>query len=150
MSGPLLRALLPVVLVISLSACASMRPVTEEPPEEGLPTPEMVRAPGLSGHEGHAEDARAAAAHNLVLRGFQRLQARDYDGAVRLLERAVGIHPDNGPAYFYLAEAWLTKAHYDRAARFNDLATLYLRDDPAWRRRAASQKDRISRGIDHR
>ncbi|MDY6823423.1 MAG: tetratricopeptide repeat protein [Thermodesulfobacteriota bacterium] len=134
--------LLPVLLVVWLSACAGVPPVSEKPPDKGLPSPEMVEAPGQPGHAGHA---RMAAAHNLVQSGFQRLQKKDYDGAIRVLERAVGIQPDNGSAYYYLAEAWLAQKHYQRAARFNELARLYLRDDSDWARRAEFQKQRIEK-----
>ncbi len=130
--------------LLILSACAKTPVVVEKPPVPGLPPPEMVKGP-----EQNARAApRLAAAHSLIQEGYHRLASGDYDGAIRLLERAVGIHPGNGPGYFYLAEAWLGKTDFQRADRFNELATLYLRHDPEWLRQARLQKRRITAGKD--
>ncbi|MDY6904743.1 MAG: tetratricopeptide repeat protein [Thermodesulfobacteriota bacterium] len=134
------RGLLLVAGLISLCACAGIPKAPESPAETALPAPEMVGPPGQSDH---AADARMAAAHNLVKTGYQLLQQQQYDEAIRVFERAVGINPGDGSAYYYLAEAWLAKGDADRAHRFNELAMLYLRDDSDWARRAVSQQRRI-------
>ncbi|MFP4445532.1 MAG: tetratricopeptide repeat protein [Desulfosudaceae bacterium] len=136
--------LLTAVLLLLLSACAGTRPapVPEPVPETGLPQPEMVIT---TGHKGQIPDARVSAAHSLTRQGFNLLRNEDYDSAIRVLERAVGVNPADGPGYFYLAEAWLAKGNRERAARFNDLAALYLRGDRQWACRAAAQQERISR-----
>jgi hypothetical protein len=35
------------------------------------------------------------------------------------------------------------KKDFNRAARFNEMALLYLRDDPQWLKRAREQKEEI-------
>lgn len=87
------------------------------------------------------------ASHSLTLEGYQLLQKNDFDGAIRILERAVGINPSDGPGYFYLAEAWIGKNNFNLASQFNRLAAMYLRDDPAWVRQAEFQKKRIKTGL---
>jgi len=89
-------------------------------------------------------DSRAAASHNLTSQGYKRLQKGDTDGALRLLERAVGINPSDGPAYYYLAEAWLAKGNLPMAARFNKLAATYLGNERNWAVRAKDQTKRIN------
>jgi tetratricopeptide (TPR) repeat protein len=126
------------------SACARISPAPEPEPDTGLPPPAMVGAPDKPGQ---APDSRMVASHSLTTEGHRLLTQKDYDGAIRVLERAVGINPGDGPGYFYLAEAWLEKKNFAQAAQFNGLAALYLRSDPAWSRRAMLQKERIERGI---
>ncbi|MBS0014122.1 MAG: tetratricopeptide repeat protein [Desulfobacterales bacterium] len=139
--------------MMMLSACAGLQPVPdrpgqtrstapETPVEETIaePAPEIEDKPDDSGQ---GKDYRMAASHNLTRQGQELIQKKEYDRAIRVLERAVGIHPGDGRGYFYLAEAWLGKQDFNRAARFNDMAILYLRDNPAWQRRARDQKERI-------
>jgi len=89
-------------------------------------------------------DSRAAASHNLTAQGHKLLKNGDADGALRLLERAVGINPSDGPAYYYLAEAWLAKGNLPMAARFNKLAVTYLKNESNWTMRAKDQTMRIN------
>ena len=105
-----------------------------------LPAPELVAPPNKS--KGY-KDSRTVASHNLTTRGYDLLQRGDVDGALRLLERAVGINPSDGPGYYYLAESWIAKGNLPMAARFNKLAAIYLRKDRAWSQRSESQKNRI-------
>jgi predicted Zn-dependent protease len=67
------------------------------------------------------------------------------DDAIRVLERAVSLHPSNGENYFYLAEAWLAKKDTTQAEEFNRLAHLYLKGD-VWKARVEQQRERITRG----
>jgi tetratricopeptide (TPR) repeat protein len=124
--------------MLFFSACARVAVMPE--PDTGLPAPALT-SPGDP--SGAAPDARMAAAHSLTVEGYRLFEQKDYDGAIRTLERAVGINPADGPAYFYLAEAWLQKENLALAARFNELATLYLRNNPAWSQQAEHQKKRI-------
>ncbi len=128
--------------LLLFSGCAGTRPGPVAEPEAGLSSPEMVETPG---GEARSPDSRVAAAHSLTRKGCRLLQNQDYDGAIRVLEWAVGVNPADGPGYFYLAEAWLAKGDCERAARFNDLTVLYLRGDRKWTRRAEAQKERIKR-----
>lgn len=65
------------------------------------------------------------------------------DDAIRVLERAVNLHPQLGENYFYLAEAWLQKGNPEQASEFNRLAAIYLDADPQWLQRIKNQKTRI-------
>lgn len=106
-----------------------------------LPAPEMIAPPDKS--KGY-QDSRTIASHNLTSQGYALLERGDIDGALRLLERAVGINPSDGPGYYYLAEAWIAKGNLDQASRFNTLASIYLRKDRSWSRQAKGQKKRIA------
>lgn len=134
-------AFLLAAALLALSACTIKRPVMMPDRDTALPRPEMVDSPGT---RDPAVEARVAASHSLTREGYRMLQNNNYDGAIRVLERAVGVNPNDGPGYFYLAEAWLEKGNFDLAARFNGLAILYLRDDPEWTRQARAQKQRIA------
>ena len=125
---------------LGLSACATIPPAPPPPPETGLPAPEMVEPPDTAGQ---IPDSRMVASHSLTREGHRLLAENNFDGAIRVLERAVGLNPADGPGYYYLAEAWLGKNNPALAAQFNRLARLYLRDDPAWSGRAEAQKNRI-------
>lgn len=83
------------------------------------------------------------ASRNLTTQGRALLKRGDVNGALRLLEQAVGINPSDGPGYYYLAEAWIAKKNFAQASRFNRLAEIYLRWDPDWVLRAKDQKSRI-------
>lgn len=135
-----------IILIFFLAACAGIHPVPEKETEKdlGLPTPEIIEKPNS---EGQAFDSRMMASHNLTQKGYLLLKQNDFDGAIRLLERAVGINPSDGPGYFYLSEAWLGKKNFNLAKQFNGLALLYLRSNLSWTDRAHLQKKRIERGL---
>lgn len=126
-----------------LNACSGITPAPT-PPEKGLPAPEIVEKPDSTNT---APDSRMLASHSLTQEGYQLLKKKDYDGAIRILERAVGVNPSDGPGYYYLAEAWLNKKNYNLASQFNRLALLYLRGDTTWANRAENQKKRINTGV---
>jgi tetratricopeptide (TPR) repeat protein len=87
------------------------------------------------------EDASA----QLTQEGQQLLQAGHYDNAIRLLEQAIGLNPDNGQSYYYLAQAWLKKGMVSEAKEFNSLARIYLQDDKEWLIRVENQANQISK-----
>ena len=87
---------------------------------------------------------REDASTQLTQEGRQLLQAGNYDNAIRLLEQAIGLNPDNGPCYFYLAQAWLKKGMFSEAREFNSLARIYLKDDKEWLIRVEKQANQIS------
>jgi tetratricopeptide (TPR) repeat protein len=105
-----------------------------------FPAPELIAPPDKS--HGYS-DSRTVASHTLTSKGYELLEKGDIDGALRLLERAVGINPSDGPGYYYLAEAWLAKDNLPMSARFNKLASIYLRKDRTWARRTKDQNLRI-------
>ena len=79
----------------------------------------------------------------LMEQGRMLLGDNKPDEAIRILERAVNLHPGNGGNYYYLAEAWLMKGNVRQAGEFNALAAMYLRDQGEWRGRLLSQEKRI-------
>ena len=81
----------------------------------------------------------------LTHEGLQRLQEGNFDGAIRLLEQAIGLNPNNGQSYYYLAQAWLKKGMFSEAKEFNRLAQTYLKDDMNWLMKAEKQAIQISR-----
>lgn len=134
-----------LVIIIGLAAfsgCAGMQPVAERPVEAGLPAPENVDSGGSNGQGG---DYRTAASHSLTMEGYRLIQSGNFNGAIRVLERAVGVNPGDGQGYFYLAEAWIGKNALTQASRFNEMAIMYLRDNPVWLQRARAQKKRIEK-----
>jgi len=138
----LVCCLLLLAAMVAFSGCTGKRPAPAETPATGLPAPEIVKTPGDSDR---TNDSRLAASHNITVQGYQLLQKKDYDGAIRVLERAVGVNPGNGPGYFYLAQAWLEKENFQLAARFNEMAIMYLRNHPTWSQRARAQKEKIQK-----
>ena len=86
---------------------------------------------------------RSVASLQLTEQARLLIQDNKPDEAVRMLERAVALHPTNGRNYYYLAEAWLMKGNVSQAMEFNSLAALYLRDEPEWRIRVKAQQERI-------
>ncbi|VFQ46855.1 tetratricopeptide repeat protein [Desulfoluna butyratoxydans] len=127
------------LLAIIGSGCATL---PGGAPDGSLPAPELIAPPDKS--RGYS-DSRTMASHSLTAKGYERLEKGDVDGALRLLEKAVGINPSDGPGYYYLAEAWMAKGNYGQAERFNKLAEIYLRRDRYWAGQARDQKRRINR-----
>lgn len=127
--------------LLMLGACATISPPESATPGASLPAPELVGSPDSGGQ---APDSRMLASHSLIREGYRLLTEEKWDAAIRVLERAVGINPHDGPGYYYLAEAWLGKQNLDLADRFNGLALLYLRGDDTWSERVLSQKKRIN------
>lgn len=75
--------------------------------------------------------------------GRRLLKEGRVDEAISVLERAVGLNPNDGQNYYYLAEAWIVKGDMRQASEFNRLAGLYLRQDAGWMRRVSEQWKRI-------
>lgn len=122
----------------------------EKPVPPAKPLPEAGKQPPAVPEAPTAEPAppttpRALAALNLVDRGRALIDEKKPDEAIRILERAVQVHPGEGKGYYYLAEAWLMKGNRDQAAEFNRLAGLYLRNSPMWSRSVEDQRQRIDR-----
>jgi tetratricopeptide (TPR) repeat protein len=126
--------------IIMFSGCAGVQPMPERSPQSSRPAPEPTEIPDEPEQD---QDYRMAASRSLSAEGCRLVESQDYDRAIRILERAVGIHPGDGRGYFCLAQAWMGKKDFNRAARFNEMALLYLRDDPQWLKRAREQKEEI-------
>ena len=87
---------------------------------------------------------REKASLQLTQEGRQLLAEGKPDQAIRLMEQAIGLNPDNGQCYYYLAEAWLQKGNPSEAGQFNSLAKNYLKKDKDWKTRVANQADKIA------
>lgn len=142
-----------LAVMLAMASCAGVQPSPEKtetvrtkpasapvPAARPIPAPPAVEQPSA---RGTTPDARARAAESLTLEGSRLVKEKNFDGAIRVLEQAVGVNPQDGPACYYLAEAWIGKQDPARATQFNDLAALYLRGDKAWSQRVRSQRARI-------
>ena len=136
------RAFLLAAGLILVWAChpARIPPPGKPAPSEAYETAPAPPSPKTVEDELHRREQVAAA---LTEKGRGRLKAGQVDAAIRLFEKALSQSPRFGPGYYYLAEAWLTKHNVAQAQAFNDQATLYLREQPDWRRRVADQQRRI-------
>ncbi len=128
------------VVIIGSAGCAWKTVTSDTPNQNEFPFPEIVDKPGAVNGP---RDSRVTASHNITLEGYSLLTGGDLAGAIRALERAVGINPSNGPGYYYLAEAWIGKQDYQLAMQFNGLAGIYLRTNQQWAELVALQKKRI-------
>ena len=88
---------------------------------------------------------RENAAMQLTQEGIRHLNAGNPDNAIRSLERAIGLNPNNGQCYYFMAQAWLAKGSASEAREFNNLAKDYLADDDRWESRVREQSARIQR-----
>jgi len=87
---------------------------------------------------------REKASFQLTEEGRQLLEEDKPDQAIRLLEQAISLNPDNGQCYYYLAEAWLQKGNLTQARQFNSLAKNYLKNEKGWNALVANQADKIA------
>ncbi len=94
--------------------------------------------------ETQQQDPREKASFQLTEEGRQLLEEDKPDQAIRLLEQAISLNPDNGQCYYYLAEAWLQKGNFSQASQFNSLAKNYLDKDRGWKTLVAKQADKIA------
>ena len=87
---------------------------------------------------------RETASFQLTQEGRQLLEENKPDQAIRILEQAISLNPDNGQCYYYLAEAWLQKGNFSQARQFNSLAKNYLKEENGWKTRVENQADKIA------
>ena len=87
---------------------------------------------------------REVAALKLTEKGRRLLEDGKPDNAIRILEQAIGLNPENGQNYYFLAEAWLMKEIASEAREFNRIAEMHLKNDEEWMIRVAKQADRIA------
>jgi Tfp pilus assembly protein PilF len=98
----------------------------------------------IAREETRQRSPREKASLQLTEEGRQLLAQDKPDQAIRLLEQAISLNPDNGRCYYYLAEAWLQKGNFSEARQFNNLAKNYLKKDKDWKTRVANQADKIA------
>jgi Tfp pilus assembly protein PilF len=82
---------------------------------------------------------RQSAAFQLTREGIQHLNTGSADNAIRSFEQAIGLNPNNGPCYYYMAQAWLAKGAAVQARQFNNLAQDLLAGDRQWEERVLQQ-----------
>jgi tetratricopeptide (TPR) repeat protein len=129
-------------VVLVFAGCgggATLRPK----PSVTLPSPSMP-APETPQPDAEAPSPRAIAALSLSNQAKTLLDENQPDQAIRVLEQAINLHPQQGEAYYYLAAAWLQKGNYTQAIEFNRLAEIYYKDNDLWLNRISFQKNRIS------
>jgi Tfp pilus assembly protein PilF len=122
METELKKLLILVLAAILLSGC--VKQISQKQPQQRSP--------------------RGKASLQLMEEGRQHLEADEPDHAIRLLEQAISLNPDNGRCYYYLAEAWLQKGNFSQAGQFNSLAKNYLKKDKGWKTLVANQADKIA------
>ncbi len=128
-----------ITILFFFSGCAALRP--EKIQHDELPVPEKIEQPDENIAAGNS---RINASQSLIREGYMLLCKKDYNGAIRLLEKAVGINPSDGPGYFYLSEAWIEKKNFKLAFQFNRLALIYLRNNEKWTERTQFQTKAIN------
>jgi Flp pilus assembly protein TadD len=89
---------------------------------------------------------RAQASLDITNQGRQLLLGGQVDESISILERATGLNPNNGEAYYWLAEAWLKKRNHSQALENHHQAWLRLRGQKAWNNKLRRQRIRIQGG----
>ena len=128
------------LLGLVLAGCVKEIPV-EEPvqpketiPLEKPPLPEKPSQPS----------PRVQASLQLTEQGRLLIDKGQPDNAIRVLEQAISLNPNNGQNYYYLSEAWLMKERFTEAKEFNRLAELHLKNNKDWLKKVTKQADRIA------
>ena len=122
------------LLVLTIAGCVKEQ-VSQPPP----PAQEQVEAESVQ-----QPDPRTLASLQLTEQGRRLVEAGKSDQAIRVLEQAISLNPDNGQNYYYLAEAWLLKDVVSEAKKFNQLAEIHLKDSSQWMQRVIQQANQIA------
>ena len=130
----LIGILLAYLLVLTIAGCVKTQVAQPLPPGQEQVEPESEQSP----------DPRALASLQLTEQGRRLVEAGKSDQAIRVLEQAISLNPDNGQNYYYLAEAWLLKGVITEAKKFNQLAEIHLKEDPGWMPRVIQQANQIA------
>ena len=120
--------------VISVAGCVKEQGSQPPPPAEEQVEPESVQEP----------DPRTLASLQLTEQGRRLVEAGKSDQAIRVLEQAISLNPDNGQNYYFLAEAWLLKDVVSEAKKFNQLAEIHLKHSSQWMQRVIQQANQIA------
>ena len=123
-----------ILLILTISGCVKEQASQPPPPAEQEIEPELSEEP----------DPRTLASLQLTDQGRRLVEAGKTDQAIRVLEQAISLNPDNGENYYYLAEAWLLKGVISEAKKFNQLAEIHLKDNDQWMQRVIQQANQIS------
>ncbi len=138
-----------VILLAGVCACAPRRagpPALPPAPQAPAPPRPMPTTPPAPIPQAPAPQApappRQTASLQLSDQGRILIERKNYDDAIRILERAIALNPHNGENYYYMAEAWLGKGSAAQAGEFNRLAGMYL-DSSLWGQRIEHQRRTI-------
>jgi len=126
-----------IMAICFFSGCA-VKTATPTVSDDTLLAREIVK------EESSRNSSRIIASYSLTKEGGRLIEKGDIDGAISILERAIGINSKDGKGYYYLAEAWIKKGNLKLAAQYNKLACIYLRNDRRWKGFAEQQVRRIS------
>ena len=127
-------------LTVLATACVKETTVEQPAPLEKTTPPEEPAQP----EQPAGPSPRVQASSKLTEQGSRLLDEGQPDKAMRVLEQAISLDPNNGRNYYYMAEAWLTKEIASEAQEFNQLAEMHLKGDDEWIIRVAQQADRIA------
>lgn len=122
------------LLVLTTTGCVKEQVSQPAPPAQEQVEAESVQQP----------DPRTLASLQLTEQGRRLVEAGKSDKAIRVLEQAISLNPDNGQNYYYLAEAWLLKDVVSEAKKFNQLAEIHLKDSSQWMQRVIQQANQIA------
>ncbi len=128
-----------LALLALMTGCAPVR----RPPVATVPEPPAPTAPIPKSQM--PVDSRLNASLQLTNQGRILLQQKRFDDAIRTLEQAISLYPQNGESYYYMAEAWIAKSSFRQAGEFNRLAKMYLKN-PGWALQIDQQRSAIEAG----
>jgi tetratricopeptide (TPR) repeat protein len=136
--------------IMAIAGCAttSVAPTpapVEKPAARKVPPGRVPEKPAVPSQRPSSKQPspRAVASLHLTEQARMLLAGGKPDDAIRVLEQAVMINPSNGKNYYYLAEAWIQKGNSSKALEFNNLAAMYLKNDPEWIETVNRQRKQI-------
>jgi tetratricopeptide (TPR) repeat protein len=122
------------LLALAITGC-----VKEQASQPPLPATQQVEP-----EPSQEPDPRTLASLQLTEQGRRLVEAGKSDQAIRVLEQAISLNPDNGENYYYLAEALLLKGIMSEAKKFNQLAEIHLKENSQWMERVIRQANQIA------
>ncbi|MGD8388601.1 MAG: hypothetical protein PVG49_15760 [Desulfobacteraceae bacterium] len=136
----------PLVLMgLVLAGCATLPAPESSPSRPSRETGQVVPPTEETAKPIVKPDPHALTSLRLTEQARRCLESHRPDEAIRVLERAVNLDPNNGRNFYYLAEAWLMKDVIGQAREFNRLADIYLSgEDASWKKKVKRQKERIA------
>lgn len=129
------------LFIAGLAGCVKDRPAGKPAAAADEIAREEQQVPGQTVQP----SPRVMASLKLTDQGRRLVDAGQADKAIRVLEQAISLNPNNGQNYYYLSEAWLMKRFAAKARQFNGLAESHLAGDKDWEKLVARQAERITK-----
>ena len=129
------------LIIFGLAGCIKDRPADEP----AAAAEEIDREEKQAPPETDQPSPRVLASLKLTDQGRRLVEAGQTDRAIRVLEQAISLNPNNGQNYYYLSEAWLMKGFAAEARQFNGLAESHLTGNQEWDKLVARQAERIAK-----